>query len=465
MRTMPNVKMLLRTRTAIAGRMCDLASTVEDFDRDGASMAFLVGGEDTRPFDPTVPPPLPGSRWESEEPALRPAPEADSTRDPVVAGDRPNILLLTIDACRWDLVPGARTEAPWLREFSAHTPALDSLLRVSARFDGAYTPSAGTEDTFLSLFSGLDLPAILEGSVERRLLPRRLAHAGYATAGYSNDPHFPGSAWGWPKMQLGPESEGPELARRLARFVASQPPGRRAFAWYHVMDLHAQVLDPFSIHSYSVSSHIRGYATGLERVDATIDALCSELRRLGAAERTLILLAADHGEEFGGHGHFHHNISVYEPAIRVVCWATGPGVAPGFRPYAVDLQDVYPTVLEAAGADSIACVGRSLWPALRDTNARLESRTHYSFLPRRGFSRRFNSAQRFERGQAAIVDGVARRKVLIRFGDECEEIYDLSADPLERRNLAGSRPAWADTLERELMRRVMSRPPRSFTGS
>ena len=98
-----------------------------------------------------------------------------------------------------------------------------------------------------------------------------------------------------------------------AAFLGSRPPGRPGFAWIHVMDLHSEVLNPLSLDAYTRGSKVRAYALALSRVDSLVGMLLGALRENGAVNRTLIALSADHGEEFGEHGHFHHNLALYEP--------------------------------------------------------------------------------------------------------------------------------------------------------
>lgn len=459
MRNMPELEVLLRTRTAISGRVVDGASFLLDFDGDGSAARLLVGGHDSRPFDPGVPPPLPGrgapdqnARW------ARPAPDTirlPAPEDRGRAAGRPNVVLLTLDACRADVMPGMRPGAPWLSGLRLSHPALDSLAPFAARWDAAYTPSAGTEDTFNSLFTGLDLPAILAGTPDARYLPQRMVAAGYAARAFANDAHFLTAPWGWPAVRRAPLRDAQTLARELVDFLATRPAGEPGFAWFHVMDLHAEVLRPWAPASYGLSSHLRTYERGFGRVDATVRTVMEELHRRGLDRNTLVVISADHGEEFGGHGHFHHNLSVYEPAIRVPLWVFGPGVTPGRRARATALQDLYPTLLEAAGVEPGAAAGRSLWPELRDSTFVPAPVPLYSFLPHRGFSRTYALVQHAERGQAALLEPWNGHKVIVRFGDECVEAYDVNRDPLERENLVARPPAWSDSLAMRLLVRVM----------
>lgn len=464
MRNDPALEVLMKTRTSTSGRIVDAVAALLDWDRDGSSPAALVGGWDPRPFDPSVPRPV----LDPERPRVfvsgaqgpaADAPDRFAHEAAAHPGNRPHIVLVTIDACRADVLPPAdRRDSP-LGSLQPATPVLDSLAARAAVFEAAYTPSAGTGDTFGCLFAGEDLPGILLGVPRRRYLPDRLARAGYALRAMISDPDLGGTPWGWPRMQGVRLDQGVAMADSAAEFLAALPDGSPGFAWIHIMDLHANVLSPFSPRAYLRRSHLELYASGLAQVDRIVGELLDGLRRQGLAGRTLVVVSADHGEEFGGHGHYHHNIALYEPALRVPLWVSGPAVAPGARHGVVAMQDLYPTLLEAAGVAPGASAGLSLWAQLRDPVAKLAPRSFYSFLPQHGYSHRYAAGIRPELGQASIVDPIAGHKIILRIGAQTLEAYDLNTDVRERRNLAGERPAWLDPLLSQLWARVRGGAP------
>jgi arylsulfatase A-like enzyme len=227
------------------------------------------------------------------------------------------------------------------------------------------------------------------------------------------------------------------------------------------MSLHSDVLNPLTLEAYSRDRKVRAYARALARVDTLVGALRAALAQQGLAERTLIALSADHGEEFGEHGHFHHNLALYEPAIRVPLWIKGPGIPARRLAATAALEALYPTLLEAAGLDPGTTPAPSLMPVLAGEAAATGRATHYSFLPHRGFSRRYATWSRPERGQAALVDPGSGRKVILRIRAASWEAYDLVRDPAERDNLAGEKLAWPDSMLAALRDEIArnARPP------
>jgi arylsulfatase A-like enzyme len=160
----------------------------------------------------------------------------------------------------------------------------------------------------------------------------------------------------------------------------------------------------------------------------------SELRRLfaGLGERgllddALVVVTADHGEEFNEHHLMMHGDSLYNQALRVPLVLVGPRVPAGrVVTQNVSLVDVAPTILALAGLPAEPLFeGRSLVPLLTgdappvDVVAQLPNATP-DFDPRRHTS--------------AIVRGSVKLLALAeawaaRLG--AAELYDLASDPLE----------------------------------
>ena len=92
------------------------------------------------------------------------------------------------------------------------------------------------------------------------------------------------------------------------------------------------------------------YAGEVSYVDAQVGALRAELERLGIAERTILVVTADHGELLGEHGVWFEHLGLNDPSVHVplIVWASGR-LAPARRADAASGLDVAPTVLGFAG--------------------------------------------------------------------------------------------------------------------
>lgn len=101
-------------------------------------------------------------------------------------------------------------------------------------------------------------------------------------------------------------------------------------------------------------------------VDRQIGKLRAKLEELGLADDTLIVVTADHGEEFLEHGQKGHRNNLHDESLHVPLILAGPGVRKGVRvPEQVRLFDVMPTILDLAGLPPVPdCYGVSLRPLL-----------------------------------------------------------------------------------------------------
>jgi len=111
------------------------------------------------------------------------------------------------------------------------------------------------------------------------------------------------------------------------------------------------------------------YDEKLREIDATLGELFAELERRGRFDRAWVVFSADHGESLLGHDfHFNHAL-LYADTLHVPLVVRPPGGVPGGRTVegTVQLVDLYPTLLDAAGLDPRRDYlhGRSLVPALR----------------------------------------------------------------------------------------------------
>jgi arylsulfatase A-like enzyme len=165
------------------------------------------------------------------------------------------------------------------------------------------------------------------------------------------------------------------------------------------------------------------YRAEVARVDAAVGDVLGALERRGLAAETLVVCLSDHGEEFWEHGGVEHGHTVYDELVRVPLLVRWPGHVPaGARAGGVvRLTDVAPTILDLLGLPAPAAQdGSSLVPLLRGE----------AVAPRAALVENLLFAE--ERRALRTHD-----RKYIRWANGKEEVYDLAADPLERRDLAG----------------------------
>jgi arylsulfatase A-like enzyme len=96
---------------------------------------------------------------------------------------------------------------------------------------------------------------------------------------------------------------------------------------------------------------IRGlYDAEIHHVDAQLHRLFEWMRANDEWEDTLVVVCADHGELHGEHGLYGHEFAVYDPIVNVPLMVKHPDMDAGRRDEQVELQDLYHTVLDHAGA-------------------------------------------------------------------------------------------------------------------
>ena len=180
---------------------------------------------------------------------------------------------------------------------------------------------------------------------------------------------------------------------------------------------------------------IRAYYGLCSFLDFQIGRILSALDASGFADDTLVIYTSDHGECLGNRGLWGKAV-MYEESSAVPLIVAGPGMPAGKR-YAtpVSLVDIYPTVVESLcgplGARERALPGDSLL-ALAQTEAR--DRVVFSELHDDG----------------SLTGTFMVRKEgwkLVHYVGYPPQLFDLSTDPFETRDLAGS-PAVADIQSR-----------------
>ncbi len=146
-----------------------------------------------------------------------------------------------------------------------------------------------------------------------------------------------------------------------------------------------------------------------------------QLRELGLADDTIVVVTSDHGEEFQDHGSWGHGHSVYQELLGVPLLFRWPGAIPAGARIApvVSTMDIGPTLLEATGVPiPDVFEGRSLLGFMRGD---------WPMGPYVAFSD-FLEHRRVIRG--------GDWKLIVR-GNLSQVMFDLAGDPGEKTELDG----------------------------
>lgn len=220
--------------------------------------------------------------------------------------------------------------------------------------------------------------------------------------------------------------------------------------WLHYFDPHREYMSHAGLSEQFVTPGERSQAAVLGDVydgevrytDEHVGRLLERLGTLGLAENTLVVLVADHGEEFQEHGGWGHGHSLHREVLHVPLVFRAPGLAPRRVRELARQIDVLPTVLELLGLTAPAGLpGRSLRAALRGQP--LAAPERFGAL-----------AEHDNHNPKTQLDGWrTERYRLIRAGLEGPpRLYDLAADPGEQQDVAAQHPDVVQELLEELER-------------
>lgn len=183
-------------------------------------------------------------------------------------------------------------------------------------------------------------------------------------------------------------------------------------------------------------------AATVEAMDANVGRLLAGLEKLGLSDRTYVIFTSDNGGVRqtvaplrGGKG------TLYQGGLRVPVIVSGPGIAAGQKLETPILSmDFFPTVLEWAGVhtDAAAIDGKSLVPLLNGKEKSIARDLFWHFPVYSGPTTPCS----------AIRSG--DWKLLEFFESGQTELYDLSRDPVESKNLVASEPERAKELRGKL---------------
>lgn len=178
-------------------------------------------------------------------------------------------------------------------------------------------------------------------------------------------------------------------------------------------------LAPFPRTEHAVQVHRSEYYAIISHMDTQIGRILDELERHGLDENTYVIFTADHGLAVGQHGLFGKQ-NMYDHSVRVPMVVAGPGIERGEVPAPVYFQDIMPTTLEWAGVATPDYVDfKSLKPLIDGTRNKTHENIYGAYLNRQ---------------RMVVADNFK----LILYPDISKVLlFDLAADPLETKNIAG----------------------------
>jgi arylsulfatase A-like enzyme len=429
--------------------------------------------------------------------------------------ERPNIVLISIDALRADHL-GIYGNDP------AVSPRVDALARNGLLFRQAVSQGSSTVPSVASFLTSLHPTevGVITGRTwalddMRVTLAEALQVSGYRTQAYVTNGHLvpangyaqgfdgyvapePGRPYGLDRLRtetviaglacrhvplvcglfdrgyrllfdrlLVMENEGDRVNDQARRFIRLHH-DEQFFLWLHYMEPHAAYRPslafgdlppsvdagregflrtwqpsnktvPTVLRSEDVTALLALYDGEVLDVDRWVGGIWDEIEAQGLADRTLLVITADHGDEFGEHGDYGHGHTVYQELNWVPLIVVGPPVATPGRVVEtpVPLLDIMPTLLDVAGAPVPELIrGQSLLPVLQ--GAEPSPRPIYSESPARRSS---YDDKALRLGDYKLVYDVKLDRL---------ELYDLHSDPGEQLDLSAAEPQRAAAMREDL---------------
>ncbi len=363
--------------------------------------------------------------------------DAEADLPPLPPGPRrpdADVIIITVDALRADHV-GAFGYAR-----RPTTPHIDQLAARSVRFSRAYAQAPHTSFSVASMLTGKYFPTLA------RLAPAEvhdpiasvLRQYAWRTAGFYPPAVFFVDAQ---KLKAYADSnfsfeyvkfeylEAQKRVDQVIRYYEIEKP-RRSFVWVHFFEPH----EPYVAHPEFPfgGGDMDRYDSEIAYADAAIGRLLAYIR--DQRPGTIVILAADHGEEFDEHGGRYHGSSLFDEQVHVPLLMSIPGVSPRTVDRPVELIDITPTVLGLLDIPvPVRMRGTDLGPWLATPPA---------------------SADRLPPAFAEVED----KRMIVRDHEKliCDlnwgycAYHDLTLDPGEHRNLIDDRPEPAAALRRLL---------------
>ncbi len=347
---------------------------------------------------------------------------------------------------------------------SVSSPNLDALATNGVRFSGAFCTAPQCSPSRSSLATGMyphsnGVMGLAHHGFDWEL---QVSHAAAVFAAAGFEAHL----FGGQHVTLHPESLGftvihgepteeeiAELLRRDSRLYL-EINYSETHRPYPPAPANARVDVPaFLPDTPEARSELAAVGVAIAAMDAAAGRVLAALDKAGRADDAIVVFTTDHGLAMP-----RAKCTLYDPGLEVgliVRWPAG-GLT-GVRDELVSNIDVLPTLFQAAGVAIPSGVqGRSLLEPDAPREAIFAEKTFHSYYDpmrcirtrRHKFIRNFESAFLVE-VPADIQAGAIFRADPTRYSTDrpsLVELYDLEADPLEQRNLAGSK-AVADIQE------------------
>ncbi|OGL40550.1 MAG: hypothetical protein A3C43_01430 [Candidatus Schekmanbacteria bacterium RIFCSPHIGHO2_02_FULL_38_11] len=404
-----------------------------------------------------------------------------------------DIVLISIDTLRTDHLG--------CYGYSRNTsPNIDRIAKEGVLFKNVISSSSWTSPAMASLFTSLYTSkhgvihgVMKEGKVYSQevfsdslvRIPTVLKKHGYFTMGFSSNPHMT-KALGFSKdfdiFVYGKYFNARKINKAALGFKKKNlPKNKKLFLWVHYFDPHWKYnpmkpwIDEYSknitmknfneiklkqnpkefIMEYKLKENKELIKFLMDCYDSEInftdEALGNLLRRLNLdKDKTLIIIVADHGEEFFEHNDFTHGNNLYNETLRIpliIKFPRSMNVKGMSIKENVGIIDVFPTILDALNIPQESTFdGKSLLPLI---------------VKRKGYDKRVIMSELYRDKNTALSSNQGKWKYIHDYKDNKTELFDLETDKNEKINLADKNSDVKQLMESHIVKFLDSLKGRS----
>ena len=410
---------------------------------------------------------------------------ASAEQDDAKIAQGPNVVFIIVDTVHAKHM-GAYTSG------LKNSPNIDKLAKTGVFFEKAYAVSSWTKPSVASLISGVMPSEHRVTGVRDSLVPdfktvgEFFKEAGYITAGYASHIYLNESS-GF--SQGIDEYEQINQSKGLHTAVTSHLITDKAINWLNKKDfnkskknffLFLHYFDPhFRYMPHAEFNYTGAYKGNLQPsmsikalfktlpkfttadvqylvdlyrgeiayTDFQIGRLIDFLTKSGLLNNTLLVLTSDHGEEFLEHGALSHTRTLYDEILHIPLMIHFPNRLKAARiSTPVTQLDILPTLLDLAlnKTNPINGGAISLVPLMSNPSISVPERDLFSEVS-------YSSSQNSKKIAPDLISVRSGKYKLIRnMIGKSWKLYNLEADPREKKNLAYKQKEVLDTLAPKL---------------
>lgn len=363
---------------------------------------------------------------------------------------QPNIVLIVLDALRADHLPCygyEKNTAPFISEIAKKSTVFENVFAASSWtapatasiFTSLYPFQHGVTTGYLaSRFLKIKLGRI---PLKTQTIPEVLKTQGYRTYGVADNINIGekiGFSRGFDRFRKFSYKEEHRMNQQLQEWAAEIKAQEKYFLYIHYNDCHA----PYHKRAPWYEKRADHCENVMARYDSEIryvDEKIKQMYRLfGWDKNTLLIITADHGEEFHDHQGWGHGKNLYDEVIRIPLMIQFPGPARIHKRIETNAShmDILPTMLSYLGIKSRALYsGVDLMPLISGEKHTSGERYIFSHLLKHGRQRQGRSKKQ-KLAFRATIHNQWKTILIDRFQESRKkELYNLAQDGQERVNL------------------------------